>query len=311
LSPFISLLKTVFLSRKSADLVHPAAIVNPGEQTVELAKDKFNAGDLLGAVEICSEYLAQFPTDTEARREISELQFDSCIKAAEKQFPGPSYLDWLAWFHKTLKPETYLEIGVESGRSLNFAAPPTRAVGVDPAIQIVHSQETWVKLFKLASDAFFASHDLRNVFGAPAVDLVFIDGLHTFDQALKDFINAERFSHERSIVLFHDIFPVVPATASRERETRFWVGDTWKVMVILKKYRPDLTIHTIPTFPSGLGVVTNLNARSTVLSGDFEAISKEAMRFDLEDYLPDIADHLNRVENAFTSVERLLELNPP
>ncbi|HEY8097564.1 MAG TPA: hypothetical protein VIE65_15960, partial [Methylobacter sp.] len=135
----------------------------------------------------------------------------------------------------------------------------------------------------------------------------FIDGLHTFDQALKDFINAERFSNKRSVALFHDILPTSPLPALRKRETKMWVGDTWKVMIILKKFRPDLQIMTIPTFPSGLGVVTNMDASSTLLHDSFDRICEEAMAYELDSYQPQLNQHLNVVENDFDAVAQRLD----
>ena len=66
------------------------------------------------------------------------------------------------------------------------------------------------------------------------MDLTFIDGLHLFEVALRDFMNAERMSSPSSVVILDDVFPRSIAEASRERHTLFWAGDTYKVMLTLE-----------------------------------------------------------------------------
>lgn len=174
------------------------------------------------------------------------------------RLPGPQYTEWLSWLHRLIDPARYLEIGVESGRSLALASPRTRVVGIDPAPHIIHGFEAPTSIFRMESDSFFEKHNAKSILGG-TVDLSFIDGLHHYDCALRDFLNVEKASHNGTVILLHDIYPVVPSTATRDWNTFYWAGDTWKMMHILAKYRPDLDIYTIPTYPSGLGLITNLN----------------------------------------------------
>lgn len=199
------------------------------------------------------------------------------VLAAETEMPGEDYYYWLQRFHQWLNPAIYVEIGLGHGRSLALAGPDTKAIGIDP-YQGVWERLHYVcphgpaTLFPTTSDDFFANHDLRHVMDRETFDLGFIDGLHLFEQVLKDFINLERYARKDSVILIHDCLPIAPIVAERNRCTGFWTGDVWRIIPCLKTFRPDLKIMTIPTKPSGLGVVTNLDTNSTVLSDNYEEI---------------------------------------
>jgi hypothetical protein len=103
-----------------------------------------------------------------------------------------------------------------------------------------------------------------------SVSIGFIDGLHYFEQALKDFINLEAWCDPNSVVILHDTLPLDEVTQHRERKASFYTGDVWKTVLCLKHYRPDLDIFTIATPPSGLTVVTSLDPASRILSDKYE-----------------------------------------
>ncbi|MCZ2174127.1 MAG: class I SAM-dependent methyltransferase [Burkholderiales bacterium] len=268
-----------------------------------------DAGNIEGAIGLCERLCADEPGSPDARDLLLNLGHAATLREIRQHFPGPDYFSWLQWFHATLAPRTYLEIGVASGQSLQHAGPQTKAAGVDPAFTISHPPQAWVRLFRETSDDFFAKHNMQEVFGEDTVDLVFLDGLHTFDQTLRDLVNVERHCHSRSVVLLHDILPVIPETAERERRSLFWVGDTWKVLVLLARHRPDLDFFTLPTFPSGLAAVTKLNAASphaTALRADLDSLCAAAMSLELADFLPDMFLHQRVIANNHEDVRSRL-----
>lgn len=219
------------------------------------------AGDAAGAIAACRRALALEPDCLAAH-----------VCLARATLPGDDYLAWLARLHAELSPRTYVEIGVDAGRTLSLARPPTRAFGVDPAPVAPRAFAAPTRTFAVESDTFFASPEAEALFGADPIALAFIDGLHLFEQALKDFLHVERRAARGSVVLFHDCLPLDRTTASRTRTTGFWTGDVWKIVPILARHRPDLDVFVIPAYPTGLAVVTRLDPSSNVLAERYEAI---------------------------------------
>ena len=186
--------------------------------------------------------------------------------------PGDDYLIWLERFHSAIVPSSYLKIGTYHGKSLSYARPPTRAVGVDPEamIKVPLAAETFI--FRETSDVFFAEGRLTNLLNGRPLAIAFIDGLHVFEQALKDFMHVEALCGPRSVVLLHDTVPLDEPTQRPGRQTTFYTGDVWKMVLCLKQYRPDLDILTIATPPTGLTVVTCLDPSSRVLTDRYDEI---------------------------------------
>ncbi len=194
-----------------------------------------------------------------------KLDYEAHVAKVRASLSGPDYRTWLALLHNWLEPKTYMEIGVASGCSLTLAKPPTYCIGVDPKPMLSYPIRAWARVFAETSDNFFARRDVPALFGGKRIDFAFIDGLHNFDQALRDFANVERNAHGGTVAVLHDTLPVIAETATRARTTVFWLGDTWKAIPILRKLRPDLNLFTIPCYPSGLTVVSGLSPDSSVL----------------------------------------------
>ena len=237
----------------------------------------------------------------ECRRALA-LEAD-CLAAhvcmARAKLPGEDYLAYLRRFHDALRPRTYLEIGVDAGRTLSLARPPTRAIGVDPALRETPPFLAETRLYAMESDAFFEREAARALAGKP-IDLAFVDGLHLFEQALRDFIHVERHAARGSVVLFHDCLPLDGDTARRQRRTGFWTGDVWKLVPVLEKHRPDLTVFLVPAYPTGLAVATGLDPASRTLSDRFDEIVAEFLPRDWTDGPQD--PKLPLVDNDWPSV---------
>lgn len=231
---------------------------------------------------------------------------------AERFWPE-DYYDLLAGIHRRRQPRVYLEIGVATGKSLALARTGTNALGIDPATAtteslVYHSPENRPQLYKETSDDFFTDRDVVKEMGRTCFDVAFIDGLHHFDQVLRDFINVEKYAGPDSIILIHDCLPINAQVATRERTTAFWTGDVWKVIPVLLAVRPDLEVVTLPVPPSGVALIRRLDPTSTILERqyaalvqhfdalDFPAESEDLCRtlnvlhdrtaFDLDSYLP-------------------------
>lgn len=160
--------------------------------------------------------------------------------------PGPLMRwDVINEFLKFTEGRRFLEIGVQFGKA--GARIRAERWGVDPEPQR-NAPANYQRFYKGPSDDFFAvtSRDHR-------FDVVFVDGLHHADQALRDVDNALEFLAPGGVVLMHDCNPASELAQRVPRATGVWNGDVWKAMVALRQ-RSDLDAFTIDA-DHGIGVV--------------------------------------------------------
>jgi hypothetical protein len=224
--------------------------------------------------------------------------------------PGEDYFRVLARIHRHLRPRTYLEIGVSRGESLAYVSPETQVLGIDPAPRLARPPPANVRIYRETSDDFFAKYSPRAELGGQPIEFAFIDGMHHFEYALRDFINVERACSASSVILMHDCYPLDERTAQREQVTGFWSGDIWRLLLLLRTQRPDLVVRTIATPPTGLGIVLNPDPASHVLADRLPELIAEYLAKDFGVLAGAKPQALGLLENRWSVIRALLDSRP-
>ena len=73
-------------------------------------------------------------------------------------------------------------------------------------------------------------------------DLIFLDGLHTYEQTIKDIDNSLKILNERGVILIHDCLPK-NLEPNVPRMYGHWNGDAWKAIVHLEHITMQTLIH--------------------------------------------------------------------
>ena len=171
------------------------------------------------------------------------------------------------------KPVTYLEIGSAAGMTL-FKIKAKRKIAVDLRLDYKKTKKIkWMfknicninnRYYKTTSNKFFEKQ--TDVLLKHGLDVVFIDGLHTYRQSLEDVQNALKFLNERGVIVMHDCNPPSEAAAyptdSLEHAvslnlpgwTGQWCGDVWKTICYLRSIEKDLRVFVLDC-DYGLGII--------------------------------------------------------
>ncbi len=158
---------------------------------------------------------------------------------------------------KKPKNSSYLEIGCATN-SLFDSIPLKNKIGVDPA-----SGGT----IRKTSDEFFKNNKLK-------FDVIFIDGLHTYEQVRRDIINSMKFLNKGGFICIHDMLPrnwveSHPANIT----TGPWLGDVWKVAFeLIETNHIEFKILKIDY---GIGVIKVKNSKARLRDFQSQLKTKE------------------------------------
>lgn len=169
--------------------------------------------------------------------------------------------------------KNYLEIGCFKDENFKEIIIESK-VGVDPV-----SGGT----IRSTSDNFFKTNN--KIF-----DIIFIDGLHYFDQVKKDIENALEALSERGIIIIHDCLPSRIRDQMIPRSHEHWNGDVWKVVV---EFRTKINVDVYTCMADeGLGIIfkkKNLNRLNLDL--------KDFKKLKFEDYYYNYSKFMNIISH--------------
>jgi len=145
---------------------------------------------------------------------------------------------------KQKKTCNYLEIGCDDNYVFNSIGLPLKfKTGVDP-----HKGGN----YRVKSDDFFKINKKR-------FDVIFIDGLHHYDQCQRDVINSLNCLNKKGFLFIHDLLPLDWRMELVPRIQGRWNGDVWKVGLELSKSK-NLKFY-IADMDSGVGFLQKTKDR--------------------------------------------------
>ncbi len=175
--------------------------------------------------------------------------------------------DLIEYLIKKNNYSDYLEIGCDQDQLFSKVKIKNKT-GVDPS-NGGNVRKTSDDFFKDNKDKF---------------DIVFIDGLHIYDQVKRDILNSVDCLKENGIILVHDCMPDNMSKQAVPRYRMIWNGDVWKAIVDLRQ-KEDLEIFTC-SIDQGIGIIKK-NKNSSILK-----IEKSINKLKFEDYYNNYKEYL-------------------
>jgi len=215
------------------------------------------------------------------------------------------------FFKQLIGAKSYLEIGVNKGATFNHLDFETK-VAVDPKFNFETAQfaSDGVEFHEISSDKYFEESLISTKF-----DVIFLDGLHTWDQTYRDFVNCLLHCGDQAIILIDDTFPsdsysamrnIYFAGQARRRESppmpngehsEAWHGDTYKLLFLLRLFHTKYEYATILDKGNCQTVVWPCNYCNSAIA---PSPQKPFRRFTNERFLHYVIEHFHEVDYYWT-----------
>ncbi len=174
-----------------------------------------------------------------------------------------------------IKNIKYLEIGCDRDGTFNsIPLDVNNKTGVDPVRGGTH---------RMTSDKFFENNYEK-------FDIIFIDGLHTYSQTKKDFLNSLKVLNENGVIFFDDMLPVDWAMQFEPRFQGKSTGDVWKLAAEI--FDSKMFDFKIIKSNYGIGVLEVIGNNTKIPDNDYSNLT-------FKEYL----DYANNKFNIINSSE--------
>jgi Methyltransferase domain len=176
----------------------------------------------------------------------------------------------------------YLEIGVWKAKTFGPAVAGHK-VAVDPDFPegVVDRmlQQPNAEMHEVTSDKYFGTLDKTTKF-----DVIYLDGLHTFEQTLRDLLNSVMFIHDHSLIVIDDVYPdtyhgslanMHHARLLRRAhgiETTNWMGDVYKLVFFIDSFMQQFRYRMVSDNHGQL--ILWKNVRPSVTERQVEAVAR-------------------------------------
>ncbi|WP_299153953.1 class I SAM-dependent methyltransferase [uncultured Tateyamaria sp.] len=146
----------------------------------------------------------------------------------------------------------YLEVGVQLGITFKAIEVSYRDA-VDPnfLFETPEFESDIVRFFPMTSDAYFSGPCDKTY------DLIFLDGLHTFEQCFRDLCAALQVLNDGGVIVIDDTVPgdffsslatqdlAIAAREEHGLKGSAWTGDVFKIIPVIHNFFPNLRYLTL------------------------------------------------------------------